>query len=82
MGREGVDGDQENNLRGALSGGGVSRRWLLKCTAQFAAGMVVISSLGTAAGNEETQTLRGSGLPISGSVKEAPEAMIDIWDRF
>ena len=74
--------DQEDNLRVALSGGGVSRRWLLKCTAQFASGMVVISTLGAAAGVEETHTLGSSGFPVSGSVKEAPEAIIDIWDRF
>ncbi len=67
-----MDKDQENNLRSAIAGGCVSRRWLLKSTAKFAAGTVAISALGAAvAGEAETPKL-----------KEAPEAVLDIWDRF
>jgi hypothetical protein len=44
--------DSEKNLKGlevAIKGGAVSRRWLLKNTANVAAGTLAISSLSSAA---------------------------------
>lgn len=71
-----MDKDHENNLRCAIAGERVSRRWLLKSTATFAAGTVAISALGAStAGEAETPTRGGSRQPAS-------QAMIDIWDRF
>jgi hypothetical protein len=78
-----MDEDQENNLQNAVAGGCVSRRWLLKSTAKFAAGTVALSALGAAAAGEaETPPAGRSGPPVSEAVKEAPEAVVDIWDRF
>jgi hypothetical protein len=67
-----VDKDQENNLRNAITGGCVSRRWVLKSTAKFAAGAVAVSTLGVPLASE-AETPRP---------KEIREAIADIWDRF
>ena len=71
-----MDKDQENNLRSAIAGGCVSRRWLLKSTATLAAGTVAISALGAAAAGEAETPTRGSGGP------PASGAVVDFWDRF
>lgn len=41
--------ENTDDLARAIEGGSVSRRWLLKSTANLAAGTIAVSALGTAA---------------------------------